>query len=388
MLLLLAVIGIVGFSLLNDVEKQRFRDRRRTWEKAAGVLGLGFQRGRGTAIGTMKGIMAERRVRLSHEAAPDNGAKVIVLAVKLRDSIPDDLRLETESLGSGIASMVGRGDFAVGDPAFDKRFLLGGLSEELSAIFSAKARQALTAEEAMPGPRIQDGWLILTRPARLDTVDALLKFARHGLADAAHLDRFDDVVTRLIHNARHDPVPGVRQTAMGQLARNYPARPEVQALAADLANRPERSERLIAMTLLRHDERAFAIARSIGFETSSASAAEIEQALTWLADTGPHPVDRAPLLRRATSSGPVPVRLAALRGLGAVGRIEEIEVLFELQSDKGALGEAALEAAEQIRSRLGLGGDAGRLSVSATGDEEGRLSAAAAAGSLAISKKG
>lgn len=327
-MILLSIIGITAVSVLSDVETKRSRSREKAWKRAAGALGLVFHRGTGAELGSLRGEIAGRRIVLTHNLTESDHQTS--LAIQLRDSIPKDLVLHSEGLGSGLATMIGRGDFAIGDRAFDRRFLLEGLGEELSAIFNARARQVLLAEGPLPGPTIKEGWLRLTVGRRIDRRGDLEDWVKHGLSVAAHLDRFDDLPARLIHTARHDPDTPVRLVAFRQLAQNYSDRADVQALATDLRN------------------------------------------------------------RYALTHGPVEGRLLALTALGLVGGVDQIEPLHELQQQKGPVGAAAAAAAEQIRSRLGLGGDAGRLSVAAgpTGEEAGRLSRAAAAGSLAITKKG
>jgi len=388
-LALLAVIGVTGLSVVSDFESRRVHKRRKAWERAASRLGLRFAPSKGpTGMGRIWGEVSGRRIRLVQQVMTgEAGSQHTAIAIELRPSVPRDLVLASEGLGSGLANIVGRGDFALGDAAFDRRFLLRGLPEEIAAVFGARAREALLGESTIPGPLLRGGWLTLTRDDPLTATAAVEQYVEQGLAVAAALDQFDDPLARLIDNARHDPDAGVQTTCLRLLAEQFGARPEVRDLAGGLVHLPDREVRLLAMHLLgEEDPRAFVVAREVAFDDPSAPAPAIAEALGWLDDAGPA-VDDLPGLRERATTASADVAEQAIRCLGTVGRLEEIELLFPLQTTRGAVGDAALAAAERIRSRLGIGGDAGRLSVSDEADAAGGLSRAAPTGALAVEKK-
>ena len=382
---LLGIMAVTAASLLSDQTKKIVASRRTRWRLAARHLDLHYDEGDSEAgNGRLRGTVQGRRVQVDHEQGSQDGAQYTRVTIALDDAFPEDVRLGTEGLGSGVANLLGRGDFDLGDARFDRRFLLHGDPVHLAAVFGSRARRALFEEGT--DPVIANGKLTLRRAERLDKTREVVALVKRAVAVAAMLDKFDDLPARLLSNARSDDDREVRLTCGRLVAERYPDHPQARDLGARFVRLPGRAPRLLGMHLLGPDDaRARDIAASVAFEEADATAAEIAEALEWLEEAPPRGEHRGGIRGRVQHAD-VAVQLAALACLGASGTRDDIELLWSMQDRKAPVGPAAAEAAERIRARLGLGGDAGRLSVSAAppDEAEGRLSQAAPEGALAF----
>lgn len=131
-------------------------------------------------------------------------------------SVPTDLGIRVTGAGDRLLDLIGRGDFAVGDPDFDAEHRLDGSTAALMAALTQQTRSRLAAWIAR-GLVIADGRLCWSgRGAKRSreaarTLAALLDLARDLRVGAGSLRR------KLLRNVGSDDLPNVRLNNLAQL---------------------------------------------------------------------------------------------------------------------------------------------------------------------------
>lgn len=146
-------------------------ERRATdvWAEVAAAEGLGFER----FSRQMEGQVGSLSVTLSMEGAPRKLRTVV--HAKLPRRLGAGLRLFEQQGISAIASLFGRQDIQIGDPAFDAAFVVQGHEPQVRAILAdARLRAALhTLLVGSDAFIFDDASLVLSYPYVIDRADVL-----------------------------------------------------------------------------------------------------------------------------------------------------------------------------------------------------------------------
>ncbi|MGV8038868.1 MAG: hypothetical protein AB2L07_01895 [Thermoanaerobaculaceae bacterium] len=337
--------------------------------------------------------------------------------------------------GSGPATgmTMGGQPVPVGDPEFDHDVALGGDPVLLVALLDAATR-ALVQGLVAGGGWVRDGTVVGRAPLGELGGASATALVSDTLGVAQRLRRPNDLVPRLVRNARLDPQPGVRALNLHVLATAFPAFPETteallvaladpeveirieaarrlgpRGLAAlrELATSPETPGHLAAravsllgdalpepaaILLLRTARRAppmqlvQALVEHLARRPSPAALAELRLLLAeahaelatvvarTLALSGPA---AEPILQPALADPRAEVRLAAAASLAQVGSIDSVPLLRQAAEGSPldrALARATGQAIAAIQARAG--GSAGQLALADTSG--GALSLASA----------
>ena len=331
-------------------------------------------------------------------------------------------------------------EIEIGDPAFDRTFLIEGPTRLASLLLTAEARELLLLlNTESSGMGVSGGELVALIPeARLSELLPLLLDVGRRFAQPV------DAAQRLAENVRHDPQPGARLRNLILLAREFPGDPRtadtlrlacadasldvrlraakelgaeghavlleiaeglkddacsgaaVSALGRELPF--ERLRALLSHTLrLRSLQTARACLEELGHDGTAAAVETLAKVLAReqgeLAAAAATAIGQAggtaaesPLIQ-ALQRDWAELRVAAANALGLAGSTAAVlplkEAAARFPNDK-ALQRAARQAIGEIQSRIGA--SPGQLSLS--GDEAGRLSLAQAeAGQLSLATK-
>jgi HEAT repeat protein len=436
----LTLAGALSFalgSLYLKSEFERHHERiRAPWREAAAAARLtDLYEKDSRATQFVQGLtLSARRGRFALEFRHvGNDESTFATQVSIR-GLPPGLTLKLESGATRSARQRGRRDVELGDYDFDEEVYIQGSGPLMQAIMDSKTRLRV---RSMLGNDIsvENGELRAVVPNQyggmgmgspLKTVLPLL------LEFAEHLVRPVDVEGCLVANARHDPVPAVRQANLLTLAREFPDHPVTRpALLAALAD-PDDEVRLRVATLL-VPEGTPVLMEMAGSETSADSCAgravaalgnqlpmertlailahalrarRLATAAACLAALGrSRPKDALGTLAKvlARESGPLaekaaralgeyaepeaesaliaalehqaaPVRLAAAEVLGASGSVAAVEWLRRVEADRsqdGTFRRAVRQSIAAIQSRAGTASP-GQLTLAE--GESGRLS--------------
>jgi HEAT repeat protein len=296
-------------------------------------------------------------------------------------------------------------DLELGDPVFDRHFLIDGTPALAHAVLDARTRQWVWAVlngqvplTGMPLPcvasakaEIREGRLGVMVPEGLLAQPApwLAGLLRTVLDAAEHLAAPRDVLRALAHNSRFDPLWAVRlsnlRVLMGEFPRQPLTRETLQAACADASE----EVRLHAALALGEEADATLVelAENAAFDQLSATAITalgprlpIPRTLAILADAPQRgkrltalacieSIERhggsegTALLTRALSADVQEVRVAAARALGVLGTAEAVLPLHEAAQRFGGLTRsAARQAIARIQSRL-AGATPGQVSM-------------------------
>ena len=265
-----------------------------------------------------------------------------------------EFALRKEGMGSALAKAFGEREIELGDHRFDGRVLVHGLPGIVHALLDSQTRQILgelvagripTGDGRPPlegSVTVSDGALRAEIPdppltlggARLPEALATL------LAAARRLVLPEDLAARLAHNARTDPLPGVRLAALLTLAGDYPAHGVTEGALLAACRDDDDEVRLRAATALGD------LGREVLLQIASSSEVTDDRsarAVTALGEhlTGPQ---AAEILRNALSTGRVATATAAAEALGRVGGPDAVEPLSAalLAEDDGLATAAAV----------------------------------------------
>jgi hypothetical protein len=346
----------------------------RAWKDLASSIGLTVRRdlrGLRHIDGTIRGL----HVTVERDEVRRDWTRVQIAG-------PVDQRL------SATFRAAGPGDVAVGDPAFDDRLELQGPELTLRAAMDQATRAELRRLMS-EGVTLEKGVLSCAVRGRLARnpreffgeadEPALAARIQHMLAVMARLQIAPNRIPEsLAHNAKADPVAGVRLKNLRVLADHFAAGAETQEAALAALEDSDLAVRIAGAVMLGGNA-----GRATLEAIASSDADDALRAGAWavLAKWGAPGAERA-LLQFAESGSPA-ARVAAVRALGESGSIDAVAPLLE--HAKGLLGEvheAARDAVKAIQARQGHAG-AGQLSVASSG-ATGGLSLTPAGGDLAV----
>lgn len=194
LLLFLLLIFLIGLPIAYLSVQYRKR-RTRSWMELAERLGLSYTE-EDDAQPAIRGTLGGRpiSVRCEQRSSGNSRHYVTVLSVELDPSAPLGLRLSPESLFTKAAKLVGAQDVQVGDPLFDKTFLIKAHDEDEAIRYfePAHRRQALLDLHArVKGWWIADGALV-TEPLGILTGDQI-EAQLHILVDAVNRHTSQDM---------------------------------------------------------------------------------------------------------------------------------------------------------------------------------------------------
>jgi hypothetical protein len=382
------------------------RGRLRAWRAAAEACGVDELRPtrRGSSETGWQGRRRAITVTLSSYVAgwPSRGTQVLVDGVAdgvwvTRDDGPQSLR---KSLGMVV-------DLAVGDPVFDRHFVVEGRDAMSRAVLSAAGRQwawavlngrlplsgvVLPAEVDAVG-ELRNGRLVVALPeGPLALPQPWLPGALRTILDAAeHLAPPPDVAWALARNVRRDPLWQVRLHNLITLVTECPQHPATRDALAAAAVDPSEEIRLRAGVELgvagvpvlqqlaegaAFEDFAARAVEGLGPHLSGDTARAILAAalargrtatvLACLRSLERHGTagDAAPLIEALSAYVPE-VRLGAASALGAVGTADAVLPLQDAARRFGGLMPAAArQAIARIQARLS-GATPGQLSLPA-----------------------
>ncbi|HVY48138.1 MAG TPA: hypothetical protein VHB21_19755, partial [Minicystis sp.] len=166
-------------------------------ERLAEARSLAFLRAPLSATGALDGrrveLVATRAARWHHH---------FVVGVRFARALDLDVSLRRQGFLDGLGALVGRDDIAVGDEAFDRRFLLRGrrgAEPRIVGLFDAEARGALLDIDERFGPVFVDDAGLAVRPVPVAVEP-------DGLA--ALVDLASDAAGRLERRAAHPEAGG------------------------------------------------------------------------------------------------------------------------------------------------------------------------------------
>ena len=415
-------VGLVVCRLAWVASDRRAAMRRRV-RAAARVLGLETANG-SWASGRIDGFHVEIRplgsgsyVELNVDSASRPGTR-----------IPPDLMLRSVTVAERLEN---EEDVQTGDEPFDNTMRIEGKTDEVLALLDGTTRQ-LIDEALATNLRVRDGRL------RRDVgTENLAKEVRRTMELAGRLTLSPDSIPhRLTHNARTDPVAGVRLRNLDALLQHYPEascargtlsdllkdasaevelraaiasgpkgyatltrldgvpeaseKTELEALDFLIAHVPQRSQWPFIDSALRHRsrwvrERAFGQVACVGGpkallrlaqlleDPDVELALEATRAIGKLGDSSCEPA-----LIKALSSEDLRLSKAAAEALGAVGTAAAVMPLQQMIGGAATsiltpdLRKAAHNAIRRIQSRH-RGAEAGQLSLARSGDVEGQV---------------
>ncbi len=415
-------VGLVVCRLAWVASDRRAAMRRRV-RAAARVLGLETANG-SWASGRIDGFHVEIRplgsgsyVELNVDSASRPGTR-----------IPPDLMLRSVTVAERLEN---EEDVQTGDEPFDNTMRIEGKTDEVLALLDGTTRQ-LIDEALATNLRVWDG-----RLCRDVDGEDLVKEMRRAVELAGRLTLSpDSMPRRLAHNARADPVAGVRLRNLDALLQHYPeascthklpgdllddasaqvrlraalasgrkgyatlahlvdadeASAEVALEAFDFLNAhvPQRSQWPFIDSALRHRsrwvrERAFGQVVCVGGPKALLRLARLladpdvelaVEAARAIARLGDRSCELA--LIKALSNKDLRLRKAAAEALGAFGTTVAVMPLQQMIGGAATsiltpdLRKAAHNAIRRIQSRL-RGAEAGQLSLARSGDVEGQV---------------
>lgn len=320
-LLLLVGGGIIAYGALESI------NRVHAWREAAAACGLevveasSFWRPRMTArLGPVQVLIetAGEKGRISRiviEALWPQGFH----AVTLRPQRTFDMGKEIE----------------IGDPPFDREFLIQGPALLVAALLDEETRRLLSKANALCRLEISSGELraSLSDENIADVLPLLLDIGRR-------LTRPLDIPRRLADNAHEDPVPEVRLHNLLLLVRELPKETSTAEALQTARSDPSPGIRLRIAKELGDEGRDILRELAKGLEDDAVSA----EAVSSLG--GKLPFERTRnILERAVRRRFLQTARACLELIGRSGAATAVEVLAEvLEQDYGELAPAAAQA--------------------------------------------
>ncbi len=247
----LAVVG--GTLLLRYAHVCHMAD---VWRRVARGVGLTDVRETGLlgSLKTLEGDAGPFRVRIGRRSQrrSERGARIVVDS---RGAIPPSLDFRAEGLATAFDRATGGKELVIGDPAFDNAVYVRGAEEPLFAALDAPTRAAVRAFVALPG-RVSDGLVSVEVKDVFPDAATLSAVLASAMDLAQRLSRPDDMVARLVTNARHDPEREVRRLNLGVLADRYSDHPVVREALRETMRTSDRELRLRAALALGAEGRA------------------------------------------------------------------------------------------------------------------------------------
>jgi hypothetical protein len=163
-------------------------------------------------------------------------------------------------------------EIEIGDPSFDRTFLIEGPPQEVLALLDARLRDLMTRANLECRLQISTGLL------QADLADKNLLFFLHFLLDIGRkLAEPFDTVERLAENARSDPEAGVRLQNLLLLIRELPGEPATAEAIRRACSDPSPLVRLRAAQALGAEGRGLVrdLAESLADDAVSAEAVSI-----------------------------------------------------------------------------------------------------------------
>jgi HEAT repeat protein len=449
-LVVAAVGGLVALGVHVSSKKRRSALWRARLE-ACGVTDI--EQGDGfVGSGDVTGRRGRHEVRVEryHRGKNVRGTRVVARG------LDEALSVRREGFGASVRKAFGSEEVVFGDPAFDQATWLRGSETVVRGLLDAETRMLVS--HALGGTFHGPTGVVTCRDTTVEVENGELRVEfRDGfhsndepqverlgaiLSLAERLARAPDRAARLAHNARHDPVPGVRGRALATLADSFAddsatreamraaladehpevrlqaalwledeGRPTLASLAAasdvpdecsavalDWLGPPDEATRGILDAASRLDRPRTLHAALAAL--ARAGGAHVDVLAEFLRDPREHVAVSAaqalgasgsaraeePLLA-ALEAAPDPVRQAAAGALGFVGTARSVMALKELRL-RGSWGAdpAAREAVARIQERL-VGAGPGQLGLA--GDAAGQVTLAAdASGQVALAADG
>lgn len=428
------------------VHEQRRLDevRRRALDAAVEQLSAGgtgrADREDGGFLLRMSGGVSLVGARVTESEGPD------WLELTAEASIPTDLLIGAEGIGSRLGKMFTGPDVETGESAFDRAVLLRGSEVRLLAIFDRRTRDLLVGA-------VSRGCTVAAGKARgaakgdlTEAASILLPSLEVAEIARTISERAQQPVTGLLReNAMGDPAPGVRRRCLQMLLEQFPGHAETRVALEAASVDPDADVRIFASArmdgggadalaeivadeALAERVRVDAMRRLVegaGSRVLAISERELSSGSTAIRTLAIGVIGRArrstsipallSLATRATErdeqlalaeafwrlrdpaaeaallhlleTGEPAVRVQAARALGRAGGVGAVAPLRRLQGLlAGELGRVAEEAIVAIQERLRHASE-GQLTVSDTSAGEGRLSVPADRGALSVPKR-
>ena len=163
------------------------RKRSAAWHEFAAARQLAYANGQiaGVVSGFTVAMLRETRGR------GDDSSEVTVVRCGLNGALPDDFRLERETLGDKLLQMVSRQDHQLGHPEMDSTFLLERVGEEARRVLADRTAQdrLLAMVKRYPGMRIAKGVLQLETSSSLASEQELAVMLGDAVSVATALSR-------------------------------------------------------------------------------------------------------------------------------------------------------------------------------------------------------
>lgn len=163
------------------------RKRVTVWREFAATRQLAF------ANGQIAGVVSGFTVAMLRETrrSGDNSREVTVVRCGLNGALPEDFRLERETLGDKLLQLVGGRDHQLGHPEMDSAFLLDRVGEDARRVLSDRTAQdrLLAMVKRYPGMRIGKGVLQLETPSSLASEHELAVMLGDAVSVATALSR-------------------------------------------------------------------------------------------------------------------------------------------------------------------------------------------------------
>ena len=228
-LVVAAVGGLVALGVHVSSKKRRSALWRARLE-ACGVTDI--EQGDGfVGSGDVTGRRGRHEVRVEryHRGKNVRGTRVVARG------LDEALSVRREGFGASVRKAFGSEEVVFGDPAFDQATWLRGSETVVRGLLDAETRMLVS--HALGGTFHGPTGVVTCRDTTVEVENGELRVEfRDGfhsndepqverlgaiLSLAERLARAPDRAARLAHNARHDPVPGVRGRALATLADSF-----------------------------------------------------------------------------------------------------------------------------------------------------------------------
>jgi hypothetical protein len=331
--------------------------RARAWRQAAeraGLTSLKVSRSFGLVSG-LSGRAGPLEVRLKEHHAEERLRTRVTLSGLAHGR--GELVFGEVKFGAGREKqVVPREAMELGDPLFDARVRLRGSPELACAIFGAENRRLVLQLvqgrlEGPVAPMVElegTAWLAngtlevgLSERADLPTRACLFEALPRLIAIARGLVRPPDLVDRLAHNLRHDPLPAVRQTNLAVLVERHRDHPRAQEALLDALG--DRSEEIRLRAALAVGERGHPTL----FDIASSDQSDDQRAGRAITALGEHlsGEQAEAILVQALRTRRLATAQACIEDLGRRGGTGAVDLLSRvLAVEKWALAAAAARA--------------------------------------------
>jgi HEAT repeat protein len=195
------------------------RRRRRLWRAAVPHCGLTGLKESWLTEHRLTATAGDLRVRLVEQARA-RGQSGTLIVVERPECAGVALELRPEGFSTGIARALGAREHRIGDFAFDTRFFITDAAPTFTAAFlEAATRAALSAiKEDIHALMVAGGEIRVYLNRSAENAERFPSLLARVLEIARRMPARAEIVSRLSHNARHDPQPAVREYNLAFIA--------------------------------------------------------------------------------------------------------------------------------------------------------------------------